>query len=241
MGRKRILITGASGNIGKVLRTGLKDRYDLRLLYHATVLPAESGEEVCVASITDLDKMIEAEEGVDAVVHMAGNSSEEASFEEVLETNMRGTYTVYEAARRTGVNRVVFASTNHVTGFYEKEGTYTTPEMPARPDSYYGVSKAFGEDLSRYYVDAFGLSVICLRIGSCEPEESLIHREDDRFLSTWLSHKDVVQLVWRSIEATSIRFGIYYGISNNTRAYWDLQNAREELGYAPEDNAEAYA
>ncbi len=241
MGRKKILITGAAGRIGQVLREGLKDRYDLRLLYHNTVLPAEPGEEVCVASITDLDRMVEAVDGVDAVVHMAGDPSGGASFEEVLETNIRGTYNIYEAARRTGVNRVVFASTNHVIGHYEKDGIYTTPEMPARPDSYYGVSKALGEDLGRYYVDAFGLCVICLRIGSFQPNESVINRKGDRILSSWLSHRDTVQLVWRSIEVEHITFGVYFGISNNTRAYWDLQNAREELGYEPEDDAEEYA
>ncbi len=241
MCHKKVLITGAAGRIGQVLREGLKARYDLRLLYHNTVLPGAPGEEVCVGSITDLDRMVEAVNGVDAVVHMAGNPSGASSFEEVLETNIRGTYNIYEAARRTGVNRVVFASTNHVIGYYEQDGVYTTPEMPARPDSYYGVSKAFGEDLGRYYVDAFGLSVICLRIGSFQPAEAVINRGGDRILSSWLSHRDTVQLVWRSIEAESVGFGVYFGISNNTRAYWDLQNAREELGYEPEDDAEAYA
>ncbi|MCZ6680614.1 MAG: NAD(P)-dependent oxidoreductase [Candidatus Poribacteria bacterium] len=220
MGKKKVLITGAAGRIGRVLRDGLKDRYDLRLLYHRTVLPEEPGEEVYVASITDLPRMVEVTEGVDAIIHMAGEPSTQASFESVLEANIRGTYCIYEAARQTGVNRVVFASTNHVTGFYEQEGIYTTPEMPVRPDSYYGASKAFGESLGRYYVDAFGLEVICLRIGSFQPVDSVRQRTSDRILSTWLSHQDTVQLVWRSIEAESVRFGIYYGISNNTRAYW---------------------
>ena len=110
--------------------------------------------------------------------------------------------------------------------------------MPERPDSYYGVSKAFGEDLGRYYVDAFGMEIICLRIGSLQPDEAVRERDSDRILSTWLSYRDCVQLVWRSIEA-DVSFGIYYGISGNTRAYWDLSNAREELGYDPEDDAEA--
>ena len=240
MGRKKVLITGAAGRIGQVLREGLKDRYDLRLLYHNTVRPAEPGEEVCIASLTDLDRMVEAVDGVDAVVHLAGNPSGGASFAEVMETNMWGTYNIYEAARRTGVKRVVFASTNHVTGFYEQEGVYTRSDLPCRPDSLYGVSKAFGEHLGRHYVDRFGLSVICLRIGTFQPEASVRNRGDDRILSTWLSHRDAVQLIRRSIEAESVTFGIYYGISNNRRAYWDIQNAREDLGYDPEDNAEDY-
>ena len=240
MARKKVLITGAAGRIGKTLKDGLKDRYDLRVLYNRTVLPAEPGEEVWVGNITDLDRMVEVLDGVDAVAHMAGNASGGSTFEEALDANIRGTYCIYEAAHRTGVKRVVFASSNHATGYYEKNGIYTTPDMPVRPDSYYGASKAYGEALGRYYVDAFGLSVICLRIGSFQPEKSVIERKSDRMLSSWLSYRDTVQLVWRSIEAESVTFGIYYGISNNKRAYWDIQNAREELGYEPEDDAEDY-
>jgi uronate dehydrogenase len=117
---------------------------------------------------------------------------------------------------------------------------YTTPEMSERPDSFYGASKAFGEDLGRYYVDQFGLEVICLRIGSFQPDEAVKERPNDRILSTWLSHRDCVQLVWRGIEA-EVKYGIFYGISGNTRAYWDIQSARQQLGYEPEDNAEQYA
>ncbi len=241
MGRKKVLITGAAGSIGKVMRQGLKERYELRLMYHRTVLPAGEGEEVFVASITDLEKLEEVVDGVDAIVHMAGDPRVEAPWEAVLEANIKGVYCLYEAAKRRGVKRIVFASTNHVTGFYEQEGVYTTPDMAERPDSYYGASKAFGEDLGRYYVDAFGLEVICLRIGSFQPEDSVINRSSDRILSTWLSHRDCVQLVWRSIEAEEVKFGIFYGISGNTRAYWDTRNARELLGYEPEDDAEKFA
>ena len=236
--RKKVLITGAAGAIGGVLREGLKDRYDLRLMYHRTVLPAAPGEEVYTASITDLEKLAEVVDGVDAIVHMAGNPRVDATWEEVLEANIKGTYCLYEAANRMGVKRVVFASTNHVTGFYEQESIYTKPDMPERPDSYYGTSKAFGEDLARYYVDAFGMEIFCLRIGSFQPDDAVVNRKTDRILSTWLSHRDCVQLVWRCIEAVGTRFGIYYGISGNTRAYWDLSNARQELGYDPQDDAE---
>lgn len=241
MGRKKILITGAAGSIGKVLKAGLKKWYRLRLLYHQNILPAESDEEVCIGSITDLSKMVEVSAGVDAVVHLAADPWEDSPFEVVLKPNIVGTYTVFEACRQAGVGRIIYASSNHVTGYYEIERTYTTPEMPVRPDGYYGVSKVFGEALGRYYADAFGISVICLRIGTCRSKTHVINRDDDRILSTWLSHRDMVQLVRRSIEAEAIRFGIYYGISDNTRAYWDIENARKEIGYAPEDNAETYA
>ncbi len=241
MAKRKVLITGAAGRIGRVLREGLKDRCDLRLLYNRTVLPARGGEEVFVADITDLEKMEEVVDGCDAVIHMAGNPEVGASFLDCHRQNSLGTYCLYEACVRRGCGRVVFASTNHVTGMYEKEGIPTDPDMPVRPDSFYGASKAHGEALGRYYADHFGLAVICLRIGSFQPEEAVTGRKSDRILSTWLSHRDAVQLCWRSVEAEDVKFGIYYGISGNQRAYWDTANARAELGYAPEDDAERLA
>ena len=240
MCRKKVLITGAAGEIGRVLAEGLRQDYDLRLLYHKTVLPAVGNEEIFVGSINNMEDMIKATAGIDTVIHMAGNPDDKAGFEEVMGVNIQGTYTTFEAAKRSGVNQIIFASTNHVTGYYEIEGVYTTPDMPVRPDGYYGVSKVFGEALGRYYADAFGISVICLRIGTCRSEDAVIKRKNDRILSTWLSLRDTVHMVKRSIEAESIKFGIYYGISNNTRASWDIRNAREELGYDPQDNSENY-
>lgn len=243
MAKKRVLITGAAGRIGQVLVDGLHERYQLRVLYNRTVLDRRYDEEIVTGNITDLAKMEEAVDGMDAVVHMAGDPSGGSPFEKILEANIVGTYAIYEACKRKGVKRVVFASTNHVTGMYEKKGpVYTTWDMPVRPDSFYGASKAYGEALGRYYVDAFGLSVLCLRIGSFQPVSSVQNRKGDRILSSWLSYDDTVQLTWRCIEAPEkIDFAIYYGISGNTRAYWDIQNAREEIGYAPKDNAEDYA
>jgi uronate dehydrogenase len=240
LARKSVLITGAAGRIGRVLREGLKDRYRLRLHDRAALIPSP-GEFAFAGDVTQLDHMVEVADGSETVVHLAGNPDLDAPWDAVLEANIRGTYVVLEAARRSGVQRVVFASSNHVTGYYEIEGTCTGPAAACRPDSLYGVSKAFGEDLGRYFVDRFGLSVICLRIGSFQSESSVRSRRADRILSTWLSHRDAVQLIRRSIEAKSVRFGIYYGISNNTRAFWDIRNARDELGYDPTDNAEDYA
>ncbi len=240
MARKRVLITGAAGRIGVEVHRGLRERYDLRLMYHRKVLAAQNGEEVVVGSISDLERMEEVVDGVDAIVHLAGDPNMEATWESVLNANIQGAYCLYEAARRRGVKRIVFASTNHVTGIYEEEGQFTTPEMPVRPDSFYGASKAFGEDLGRYYADRFGLEVACLRIGSFQADDVVRNRTNDRFLSTWLSYRDCVQLIWRSIEA-DLKFGIFYGISGNQRAYWDIQNARDFLGYEPEDDAERLA
>lgn len=233
--RRLILITGAAGMIGKQLQGYLRDRYRLRLMYHRTVLPAVGDDEIVVGDVCDLPTVERAVDGVEAVVHLAGDPKVDATFESVIENNIRGTYNVYEAARRHGKPRVVFASTNHVAGWYEVLKMYVTPEMPVRPDGYYGASKAFGEALGRWYSDAFGLPVICLRIGSY-----LDRPQNVRNLSTWLSPRDMAQLTWRSIES-NIPFGIFYAISGNTRRYWDITATQQILGYEPEDNAEDYA
>ena len=122
-----------------------------------------------------------------------------------------------------------FASSNHATGFYEQRA-YATQKCNA-PDSLYGVSKSFGEDATRFYVDQYGMKAACLRIGSFQPDSAVENRQSDRILSTWLSYRDTVQLVWRCLQVESVDFGIYYGISGNERAYWDTENARRDLGY----------
>jgi uronate dehydrogenase len=233
--RRLVLITGAAGMIGKQLQRHLRDRYRLRLMYHRTVLPAVGDDEVVVGDVRDLATVERAVEGVAAVVHLAGDPDMHASFESTFEHNIRGTYNVYEAARRHGNPRIVFASTNHVAGWYEVLKEYVTPDMPVRPDGYYGASKAYGEALGRWYNDAFGLPVICLRIGSY-----LDCPQNVRNLSTWLSPRDMAQLTWRSIDS-NVGFGIFYAISGNTRRYWDISDTQRVLGYEPNDNAEDYA
>ena len=236
---QKVLITGAAGRIGRTLRAGLKDRCDLRLMDRKPIDEAEV-DDVHVGDVADVEWMAAVCQGVDAVVHLAGDPSTGAPWESVLEVNIKGTYGAYEGARRAGAQRLVFASSNHATGFYEQEGVYTTPEMPVRPDSLYGVSKSFGEDLARFYVDQYGMKAYCLRIGSFQPDSAVESRQSDRILSTWLSYRDTVQLVWRCLQVESVDFGIYYGISGNERAYWDTENARRDLGYAPEDDAERF-
>lgn len=250
---ERVLVTGAAGRIGRTVGEALTDGYAVRFHYHRTIpqkhetaaaRSRETGEpvpladgphDIIIGDVDDLDVMERACRGVAAVVHMAADPRVQAPWSDILRANIVGTYNVYEGAHRAGARRVVFASSNHATGFYEKEGTYTAPDMPVRPDSYYGVSKCFGEALGRYYADAHGLSVVCLRIGSFQPQP-----RGERQLATWLSHRDTVQLVRRSLDA-EISYGIFYGISGNSRAYWDITNARELLGYEPQDNAETYA
>src|SRR5581483_1017850 len=164
---KRVLITGAAGRIGRSLARQLADRYDLRLQYHNTI-PDEHRDAAARARETGRPVALadgRTEVFVGTTDDLAGDPRVEAPWESILANNVVGLHNTFEAARRAGTPKLVFASSNHATGFYEKEGAYTTPEMPVRPDSDYGISKAFGEAVGRYYCDAFGMSVVCLRIG----------------------------------------------------------------------------
>jgi uronate dehydrogenase len=219
-----IALTGAAGGVGSILSQGL--RRDLRLL---DIRPAPGCE---LLDVRDLPAVEAAFSGVDAVIHL-GAIPTEAPFEDILDHNLRGTYNVLEAARRCGVRRVVFASSNHATGMYARSER-VGPDSPVRPDTYYGVSKAFGEALGRVYAEKWGVSVVCIRIGSC------IERPlDRRHLSTWLSPRDAVALFAAALDA-EVRFSIVYGVSANTRGWWDITSARA-LGYEPQDDAEAFA
>jgi uronate dehydrogenase len=158
----------------------------------------------------------------------------EDSFDRILETNVAGTYNLYEAARQQGCPRVVFASSLHVTGFYDASERIS-PQMPVRPDSFYGVSKACGESLGRLYADKHGLQVVCVRIGTFAERPTT-----PRHLSTWLSPRDAVELFWRCLVAPDIGFIVVYGTSATRRGWWD-PGPVEQLGYRPMDDAEAWA
>ncbi len=228
-----LLITGSAGKIGSTLREGLRGRFDLiRLLDRAPQPPARVGEELVEVDIVDLAAVETAMQGMDACVHLAGIPTE-ASASELFETNFVGTYAVFEAARRQNLRRIVFASTNHVTGFYEVDRE-VAPSDPIRPDTLYGVSKAYGEALGRLYHDKYGLEVACLRIGSF-----LERPTEERHLATWLSHRDCVSLVWRCLEA-ELGYVVVYGVSANARGFW-RNDAAGELGYEPGDNAEDFS
>jgi uronate dehydrogenase len=230
---ERLLITGAAGNIGTVLREGLRGAAPILRLMDRVPLSAGPGEEVLTGDVRVLEDARRAAAGCDALVHLAA-IAEEAPFEAILDVNVRGTYNVFEAARLEGCRRVVFASSNHVTGFHPV-GEMLTPEAPVRPDSYYGVSKTFGEALGRLYHDRHGLEVACLRIGTFADRP-----RTERHLSTWLSHRDAVQLVRRCLEAPSPGFVTLYGTSGNRRSWWQSPGW-EVVGYRPQDNAEHYA
>ncbi len=230
---RKILITGAAGEIGSVLRKGFAGRFDLlRLTDIKPMGGARPGEEVCEANILDQGAMITVMKDIDCVVHLAGIPREN-SWEQILPMNVIGCTNVFEAARAAGVKRVVFASSNHAIGFYHRDEPIDTNVM-VRPDCRYGVSKAYGEAIGRLYADKHGLSVSCLRIGSFR-----LKPEDERQLMTWISHQDTVHLFERCIVYPDYHFVIVYGVSNNDQNLWSNSKVNW-LGYRPKDNAEDY-
>jgi uronate dehydrogenase len=230
----RVLITGAGGGIGRSLRANLQGVYPvLRLSDRVPLEEGRPGEEV---DRTELGEMAEVERmvaGVDGIIHLGGISGED-QWEAILRSNIIGTYNLFEAARRAQVKRIIVATSNHAVGFYSREQTIDHRVVP-RPDSRYGVSKAFAEGLASLYADKHGIGFLCTRIGNFGPKPI-----DKRRLSIWISPRDYTQLVRIGLEHPDIRYEIVYGVSNNRRSWYDNSNA-ERLGYRPLDNSEPYA
>ena len=229
----RLLLTGAAGALGRVLRPRLKRL--CRVLRASDIAPmdaAAADEETVVAPLQDAAAVHALVAGVEAIVHLGGISVE-GPFEPILEANIVGLWHLYEAARKHGVRRIVFASSNHVTGFYRQDEV-VAPTDPVRPDGHYGISKAFGENLSRFYFDRYGLETVCLRIGSSFPEP-----KDRRMLATWLSYDDLERLVVASLSAPVVGHSIVYGMSDNITTWWDNTSAAH-LGYRPHDSSEPF-
>jgi len=230
----RVLLTGAAGAIGSCLRAGLRGELDeLRLSDVREPADLAPGETFVAAELTDAAAIDRAVAGVDAVVHL-GAVADEAAFERLAGPNLHGAFHVFDAARRLGVRRVIYASSNRITGFEPAARRLAGGEAP-RPDGLYGATKAWGEALGRLYHDRFGLEVVSVRIGSFEAEPS-----DPRNLFTWLSHGDAVRLFRACLTAPDVGYACVYGASANTRGWWDLEPARA-LGYEPQDDAEAFA
>jgi len=235
LGMPVVVITGAAGLVGSMLRPRLaRPGRTLRVLDIAP-LTAAPGEEVIQASVTDLDAMTAACQGADAVIHLAGIPGE-ASWARISELNINGSYATFEAARRAGVPRVIFASSNHAVGFTPRSA-FPVPDyaFPA-PDTHYGVSKAAVEALAAMYHHRHGLDAICVRILSCFPEP-----RNTRMLSTWLSPDDAGRLFEACLTAERPGFRVVYGVSANTRGGWVSLAEAKALGYQPQDDAEAYA
>ena len=240
----KILITGINGLIGSVLRNAFQTTHDV----YGLDLEGEFSERVLSADLSEYQqaaRVLHQVSPLDAIIHLAGNPSVQASWESVLKANIIGTRNIFEGAREFGVPRVIFASSNHATGAYhgfEPElNTFTEPQTPkispydpVRPDSDYGVSKVFGEAVARYYSDRWDIKAICLRIGAVLRDDNPTADSQNRKI--WLSHRDLIQLVEKSL-STNVKFGIYYGVSNNQGAFWDINNARADLGFEPIDDA----
>ncbi|HTJ05896.1 MAG TPA: NAD(P)-dependent oxidoreductase [Caldimonas sp.] len=230
---QRLLLTGAAGGLGRVLRPRLaRQCVTLRVSDVAELGSAAASEELVPARLEDNSAVLELLAGVDAVVHLGGVSVE-GPFEPILQANIVGVHNLYEAARRHRVRRIVFASSNHVTGFYRQDQV-VSPREPMRPDGNYGISKAFGELLSRFYFDRYGIETVCLRIGSSFPEP-----KDRRMLATWLSYDDLERLVVASLTAPVVGHSVVYGMSDNATIWWDNTSAAH-LGYRAQDSSEPF-
>jgi len=232
---KTILLTGGSGRIGRCLRYALRDDYRLVLFNRSAVNDLGPNETLVRGDTTAAAAVEAAARGADVIVDMAGVSDVAPFRDRLLSANILGTYNVFEAARLAGVPRVIYASTHHVVGYYPA-GQCVDESVPFRPSSMYGVTKCFAEATGRLYADKAGVQVICLRIGFFRDRPL-----EERHLAVWISPGDMGRLVRCAIEAPAIRFEIIYGISNNTRRWWDLDRARRVLGYEPQDDAEVYA
>ena len=251
---KKVLVTGAGGRIGTILRAALGDKYDLRGIDRVPVSDFDSA----VVDLTDLDAILPAFHGQDSVVHLAAEPrhTPDIGWDLLMPDNVVATANVFEAARRGGARRVIFFSSMHVSGLYERDHPYSaiaagkydglvpgqvplvTHEMPVRPDGPYAVSKIFGEALGRYYAEEYGMTVICVRLGTLGGEDR--PGDDPRSYVSWFSHRDLARMVERCIEVEGISYDIFYGASNNTWKIYDTPRAWSVLGFEPRDDAERF-
>jgi uronate dehydrogenase len=229
---QNVLITGAAGDIGTRLRKLLRGVYRLRLSDIRMPADLAADEEFIAADLADYAQVEKIATGMEGIVHLGGFSVE-GPWQTILNANIVGCYNLFDAAYRAGVKRVVFASSNHAVGFYPRSNRIRT-DVTVRPDSRYGVSKAFGEALGALYADKHGLRVTCLRIGNVADAPA-----DARRLSIWLKPEDLVQLVRIGLEHPDIRFEVFYGASDNEASWWDNSNARR-YGYKPQGKAEDF-
>lgn len=228
---QNVLMTGAAGGIGTRFRPLLRNKYPrLRLSDINTPADLQADEEFVQADLADINQVEKIVAGIDGIVHFGGFSVE-GPWEVIHQANIIGLYNLYEAARRQGVQRVVFASSNHAIGFYRRTRKIGVNE-PVKPDSRYGVSKAFGEALASLYADKYGIRSLCIRIGNVDDKPA-----DHRRLSIWIHPDDLVQLVHIGLTHPDLHYQIVYGESANERSWWDNKTAYD-LGYAPRYKAE---
>lgn len=228
---KRILLTGSAGIIGSLIRPFLRLRYEHVVLTDlAQIENVANNESFVQGDIADRDFVPRIAGEVDGIVHLAGRVGPDYSFDEVLTANIVGTHNVFAAARAQGVSRVVYASSHHAVGYWKRSDYIDETALP-RPDSQYGLSKAFGELVASYYSDKFAIDVLAIRIGFCSAQVI-----DERRLHTWISPRDLVQLIQIGLKTPNLGFEIVYGVSDNPDPFFDNTNAAR-LGYRPQDRA----
>lgn len=229
-----LLLTGAGGTLGRWLRPRLIEQYGaLRSTDIVDCGPALPKEEIVTADLGDFDAVDKLCRGVGRIVHFGGISYE-TTFDKILRANIQGTYNIFEAARRHGAGPIVYASSNHATGYYTRDDRLDT-EVRTRPDSLYGVSKAFGEDIASMYFDKYRVRSASLRIGTARPDP-----QDIRQLSTWQSYEDLLRMIEACFAAPDLGRTVLYGVSNNDRNWWS-NSTSPEVDYRPQDNAETFA
>jgi nucleoside-diphosphate-sugar epimerase len=235
---RKVLVTGAAGNIGSYFAEHSAKRYDLRLMVRKMDKNAERIRpfgEVVVADLCDLDRLKEVCRGIDTVVHLAGDPSPSATWESLREANIAGTYHVFVAAKAARCRRVIFASSIHAVSGYPPDVQVKTGE-PVNPGDLYGVSKCFGEALARYMAEKEGLSAICLRIGAFQPHEAAKKASGVGMLDAWVSQRDLHQLIEKCIDAEKLKFAIFHALSDNRFKRLDISDARALVGYQPQDD-----
>jgi uronate dehydrogenase len=229
-----LLVTGSAGALGRELVPRLQ-ALGHRVRQFDLAHPEGAEGDLRTGSVTDADLVADALEGVDAVVHLAGRSRE-AAWLDVLDANVHGTWTLFDACARLGVGKVVFASSNHATGMTPRqEGRLVPADEEFRPDTYYGWSKSAGESLARLFVDRRGLDVVSVRIGSC-----LARPNNVRALATWMSLEDFTRLVVAALDPAVTGWHSVWGVSRNTRGWFSLAEG-EAMGYVPQDDSERFA
>lgn len=227
---KRILLTGAAGTLGSAMRKALVSWVDELVLSDIVpITELNKGESFVKCDLGDLASVVALVKGCDGIIHLGGVSVE-GSFENIMNGNLKGGYHIYEAARQQSVKRIVFASSNHLTGFHSREERLDN-KSPMRPDSLYGVSKGFGELVAQYYFDKFGIESALIRIGSCLPKP--VNR---RMLATWLSERDLANLIKRVFVVNRLGCTMIYGASNNPWSWWDNSHANF-IGWQPQDSS----
>jgi UDP-glucose 4-epimerase len=236
--RRRVLVTGAAGKIGSYFAEHSHQHYDLRLMVHRLDERADALRpfgQVVAGELSDLAKLKEYCQGVDTVVHLAGDPDPGAAWKSLLEGNIIGTYNVFVAAKAAGCRRVIYASSIHAVSGYPADVQVKTSE-PVNPGDLYGVTKCFGEALGRYMAEQEGLSVIALRIGAFQPIEAAREEGSIGMLDAFVSQRDLNQLIERCIDVESISFAILHGLSDNRFKRLDISDARALVGYQPQDD-----